>query len=139
MSSPEDIPQEAAPIDPEWVETQIANLKKIGLLLIVLCLVLSVCFNVYVVCANASIRHVMKDYSSLADRARANDMFVKRLVMDMRSLAEDHEAVRGLLVKYGMAAPSPDQQPPWGPGSQKPDPSPETKLGTDPDRPLETP
>lgn len=138
MSSPEGIPQETAPIDPEWLRAQIANLKKIGLLLLVVCLVLSVCLNVYVICANASIRYAMKDYLTLADNSRTNDMFVKRLLMDLQALSEDHEAVRGLLVKYGMAAPSPGQQS-RDPSVEGMPPAPKTPRTNDAGQPQKAP
>ena len=135
MAPPEDTSNEVAPaedtppedtplgessddldtVDPEWLRAQVAMLKKVVLILLVICLVTSVCVNVYVVGANASIRFGMRDYAALTDRTRANDLFIKRLIMDLQFLSKDNDGVRTLLVKYNLAAPAPDALSPAGP------------------------
>ena len=111
----EDPSDELDTIDPEWLRAQVATLKKVALLLLVMCLITSVCVNVYVVTANASIRYAMKDYAALGERVRANDRFINRLVMDLRFLGKDHKPAHDLLIKYNLAAPPQGSQPTMGP------------------------
>ncbi len=82
---------------------QMSVMWKVLGMLVLLCLVVSVCFNVYLVFENSVLKLSLDKYVEL----RRDIIFYKnmqqlsqRLVSDMKAMAKDNQSMRDLYIKY---------------------------------------
>ena len=82
---------------------QAAAAKKLFALIVLACLVISVCFNVYVVSENLVLKRGLTNYATLRRQAlfyEEMQQLTQRFVAEMSALAKDDEKLRPLLGKY---------------------------------------
>ena len=90
-------------------------------MLLLACLVVSICLNVYVVCANVYLKKRVVDYQELRSQLMQKDMFVSRLMRDLQFLGQTNGGLRPLLIKYRIGGPIAMQGgTPAGPGQPPP-------------------
>ncbi len=82
------------------LRVEVQSLRKMMAIVVVICLVISACFNVYVVRVNLALRERV----AKLDKARTGyvkmHQFLQRLVRDLRVLSKGDSAVADLLLKY---------------------------------------
>ena len=83
------------------VASQVALLTRVTIFLLVACLGLSVCGNVYFVYENLQAKDYVAGLQNRLDIQREMHGLVQSLVMDLVSVSERDATARGLLDKYG--------------------------------------
>jgi len=112
---------------------QFLMVMKVLTVLVLACLVVSVCFNVYLVYENSVIKTDLANYAKLRQEIvmyMQMKQMTQRLVADMLYLAKDDPKTRGLLQKYwrpitrynldAATGSSPAPSAPPGPAQRKP-------------------
>ena len=88
------------PVDqPPWA-TQLSHVRKVGVLLLIACLVVSACLNVYLVAENLSVKKTFTAFEQERQSRAQFDRFMQRLLMDLQALAKTDKAVQELIEKY---------------------------------------
>lgn len=93
----------SAPDETEGLEAQLPAIKRVLTLVVLAVLVISVCFNVYLLFENSVLKHSVTDYARLRQDVityKEMQQLVQRMVGEMAQMAKVDKDVRGLLVKY---------------------------------------
>ena len=89
----------------ESLRSQVEFLKRAVILLLIACLGVSVCLNVYIVGINSSLRGNIAGIEERLARQAELERFVDRIVMDLRQISRTDKAVQALLKKHGVPLP----------------------------------
>ena len=124
MSEPQNETQAPEADAEEPLDAQMRQFRALAALLLLACLVVSICLNVYVVCANVYLKKRVVDYQELRNQAMQKDMFMSRLMRDLQFLGQTNEGLRPLLIKYRIGAPTAMQSETPAGAAQPPQPNP---------------
>ena len=88
---------------PRDIEAVVSTINRVLVLLVLAVLVISVCFNVYLLFENSVLKKSVTEYARLRqERIVYQEMqqVVQRMVGEMAQISRTDKGVRGILVKY---------------------------------------
>ena len=80
---------------PRDIEALVSTINRVLVLLVLAVLVISVCFNVYLLFENSVLKKSVTEYARLRQ-----ERIVQRMVGEMAQISRTDKGVRGILVKY---------------------------------------
>jgi len=107
-------PDDPRPPDYASLMGHLKFFTRLLLLLLLACLLISASLNLYLASANADLKKAMVNHRQLNDNMRKYNLFLSRLVGDLKVLGKRNGDVLNLLKKHGLSsgpAPVPTEPP----------------------------
>ena len=104
MSAHDEAPEAPRPSDYESLRSHLRFFTRLIVLLLAACLLVSASLNLYLASANADLKKAMVNHRQLNDNMRKYNLFLSRLVGDLKVLGKRNGDVLDLLKKHGLSS-----------------------------------